>query len=280
MLELPRGAGLPGAGFTLAWCTKRFKQINLKLLHPDHRRLDEHASLLPRTDEFNRACQEFNSAWQTLRPLLEISEGVYQAPASPPPGDAHGTTGAVPPQSARSAGTGRGRRRSSAGGGDAGGTSPPPPPMPKTPVEIFLSIDVDSAADDLMPCVLSITSVARQRPRAKGRRYVELDERVRKEMALHIIDTATPHLLELAGMGRVGEFGYAREIGQKQRKHHGPMPAPASKNSSCFVRCLFSGGVCEGEGGAAAGAAAAGGCAGGEDGAAAAAGGETTTLRR
>ena len=93
--------------------------------------------------------------------------------------------------------------------------------MAKTPVEIFLSIDAGGADDDLMPCVLSITSVARQRPRARGRRYVELDEKIRKEMALHIIDTATPHLLELAGMGRVGEFGYTCEIGRQQRKHHG-----------------------------------------------------------
>ena len=69
--------------------------------------------------------------------------------------------------------------------------------------------------------MLSVTSVARQRPKAKKRRYVELNEKIRKDMALHIIDTATPYLVELASMGRVGEFGYACEIGLKQKKHHG-----------------------------------------------------------
>ncbi len=36
-----------------------------------------------------------------------------------------------------------------------------------------------------------------------------------------VINEATPHLLELASMGRVGEFAYACEIGEKERKHHG-----------------------------------------------------------
>lgn len=93
--------------------------------------------------------------------------------------------------------------------------------MPKTPVEIFLSIDPTDGGDELMACVLSVTSQARQRPKAKGRPYIELNERIRKDMALHTIDTATPYLLELASMGRVGEFGYACEIGRKLKKHHG-----------------------------------------------------------
>ena len=38
---------------------------------------------------------------------------------------------------------------------------------------------------------------------------------------MYVIDTATPFLLELASMGRVGEFGFACEIGLKLKKHHG-----------------------------------------------------------
>ena len=215
VLELPRGAGLPGAQFTLAWCIKRFNHIALRFLHPDKRQLDRHPSLLPRAADFDRAFQELNATWQVLKPLLEISEGVYQEAAPRQAGEARSASGPSP------------RRRRSQGGGRGASSSappppPPPPPMPKTPVEIFLSIDATSSDDDeLMPCVLSVTSQSRQRPKAKGRTYVELNERIRKEMALHVIDTATPHLLELASMGRVGEFGYACEIGRKLKKHHG-----------------------------------------------------------
>lgn len=221
VLELPRGAGLQGASWSLAWCTKRFRHISMKFLHPDKADLERHPSLLPRADDFDRAYKELMSTWQdVLKPLLEKSEGVYQEPAAPQPGEAEGASGARTPGAPR-------RRRRSQGAAQAEPphasqtppSPPPPPPMPKTPVEIFLSIDPTEG--DLMACVLSVTSQARQRPKAKTRTYVELNERIRKEMALHVIDTATPYLLELASLGRVGEFGYACETGMKLHKHHG-----------------------------------------------------------
>ena len=219
VLELPRGAGLQGATFNLAWCTKRFNHISLKFLHPDKRRLDSHPSLLPRAADFDRAYQELNSTWQVLKPLLELSEGVYKEPAPRQPGEAQGASGATPqgapPRRRRSQGNQQGATPHSPT------TPPPPPPVPKTPVELFLAMDLGSEADDLMPYVVSITATARQRPKARGRRYVELDEKIRKDMALHLIDTSAPHLAELVSLGRVGEYGMACEIGRKQRKHHG-----------------------------------------------------------
>ena len=216
VLEIPKQSGLQGARWNLAWCKKRFQHIAL-FLHPDKRQLDRHPSLLPRTADFDRAFQELNSTWQVLKPLLEMSEGVYREPAARQPGEAKGATGAGPtPRRKRSQGGASGAARSPG----SPRTPPPPPPMPKTPVEVFLSIDPNEG-DELMSVVLSVTSTARQRQKAKCRKYVELNERIRKDMALHVIDTATPLLLELASMGRIGEFGYACEIGQKLKKHHG-----------------------------------------------------------
>jgi len=71
-----------------------------------------------------------------------------------------------------------------------------------------------------MPYTLSITNAARQRPRARNRRYVELDEKLRKEMAIYAIDAADPHLRELESKGRIGEFVLACEVGNKMRKHY------------------------------------------------------------
>jgi hypothetical protein len=199
VLELPRGAGLQGAAWSLAWCTKRFNHISVKFLHPDKRRLELHPSLSRRAADFDRAYQEFNSTWQVLKPLLEKSEGVYREPASPQPGEAASASRAPAsgpsPRRRRS----QGGQRRSPGAAHSPRSPPPPPPMPKTPVEVFLSIDPNEG-DELMPCVLSVTSPARQRPKAKARKYVELTERIRKDMALYVIDTATPYLLELAMM--------------------------------------------------------------------------------
>ena len=188
VLQIPVGAGLQGASWNLKWCRNRYNLIVGKFLHPDKRMLYKHPTLLPRAADFDRAIQEFNNSWQKLEPLLEQSEGVYVAPAAAQGDEARGASGTPLP------GTARRRQRSQGASSSAREpcSPPPPPPMPKTPVEVFLSID-PTEGDELMPCVLSVTSQARQRPKAKARKYVELNERIRKDMALQPLHVCHRH---------------------------------------------------------------------------------------
>ena len=227
VFDLPRGVGIQGLGFNLKSCGTRYR-LMARCVYPDT--LAAHPILLPRKAEFEEAYKVLQNAWEVLQVLLAKREGSYVRSARAA-GEARGASGQSPqyaPDTGEPTSAGRGSGRGS-GRGRARGRTPasppfpsPPPPMAKTPVEIFLSIDgTADEGDDLYACVVSITASARQRPKAKSRRYVELTEKIRKDMALHLIDTATPHLLELAAMGRVGEFGLAIEVGKKMRKHHG-----------------------------------------------------------
>ena len=219
VLKLPRGIG--GQGLS---CETRYK-LFARCLHSDS--LVKCPDLLPRSAEFDEAFKMLSNTWEKLQMLLQKRDGTW-VPPTHAAGEARGASGQVPQYAAGAGEPKRGGRGSGRGRGRGrGGTSSSPPPspsspMPKTPVEIFLSIDGAAAeGEDLFACVVSVTASARQRPKAKTRKYVELTEKIRKDMALHLIDTATPHLLELAAMGRVGEFGLAIEVGKKMRKHHG-----------------------------------------------------------
>ena len=251
VLELPRGTGLRGVGFNHACCTKRWRSLSA-LLHPD--KLVLHPSLASRADDFEEALKMLNTTWDVLKVLLQKSEGTYVPTPprnSPQPPDPNG--GTPPPTPGGRSGRGRGsggRGRGGRSGGRGGGSPRSPPPPPKTPVELFLDADPQEDGEDVMAVVLSITASARQRPKAKNRPYKELvsphcepgvqsspfahengvvaclscvrqDEKTRKEMALYLIDTAAVQLEELERLGRMGEWGFACEIGKKMRKHHG-----------------------------------------------------------
>jgi hypothetical protein len=228
ILALPAGTPrINGHGFT------KFEDCNLRrklfMIHwglaPDKLRgiFARYPSLESRRSDFEQAGKILNNAWDVLEPLILKQERANAANGNADPGTPPGTNTRGSASGGRGRGRGRGRARRTGDGDDSDPdrAPSPPPPMGKTPVEIFLSIDSTAPDQELLPIVLSVTSFARQRPRAKTRRYVELDEQRRKQLALHVINEATPHLLELASMGRVGEFAYACEIGEKERKHHG-----------------------------------------------------------